>query len=253
MVSSRTPRSDLPTRPPALMRGPSAKPRSRQFGGFTSRAASASAASPTFCRAGHDPQPLRHERAIEALQPRDVGDGAERDEIEQVDDLGLGERLEEAAAAKLADQRDAEEERHADGGEVAVRRALLAFVEAVGIDQRVGDREAGSRTGDDRRRSRRGRPLALPPARRTPAHRSRRRPRRLHRAPSARPALCRTGRSPPSAGRGCRRSVPRRAGGAARPAAPRWSPRRHHSRRRSRWSRRSGPRRQAASRPCPCP
>ena len=50
VVSSRTPRSDLPTRPPALIRGPSAKPRSRHDGAFTSRAASASAASPTFCR-----------------------------------------------------------------------------------------------------------------------------------------------------------------------------------------------------------
>ena len=50
-VSRRTPRSDLPTRPPALIRGPRAKPRSRHEGGLTSRAASASAASPTFCRA----------------------------------------------------------------------------------------------------------------------------------------------------------------------------------------------------------
>ena len=50
-VSRRTPRSDLPTRPPALIRGPSAKPRSRQLGGFTSRAAPASAVRPMFCRA----------------------------------------------------------------------------------------------------------------------------------------------------------------------------------------------------------
>ena len=36
-VSRRTPRSDLPTRPPALILGPSAKPRSRDDGGLTSR------------------------------------------------------------------------------------------------------------------------------------------------------------------------------------------------------------------------
>ena len=47
----------------------------------------------------HHLETLGDEGAVEALQPRDVGDGAERDEIEQVDDLGLGQRLEDAAAA----------------------------------------------------------------------------------------------------------------------------------------------------------
>ena len=43
----------------------------------------------------HHPQALGHEGAVEALQPRDVGDRAERDEVEQVEDLGLRAGLEE--------------------------------------------------------------------------------------------------------------------------------------------------------------
>ena len=50
VVSSRTPRSDLPTLPPALMRGPSAKPRSVAVGARESREASIRAASPTLRR-----------------------------------------------------------------------------------------------------------------------------------------------------------------------------------------------------------
>ena len=90
---------------------------------------------------GHDLEALRDERAVEALEPRDVGDGAERDQIEQVDDLGLGLRFEDAAAAKLAQQRDAEQERHSDRREMAMRRAVRALVEAVGVDQRMRQRE----------------------------------------------------------------------------------------------------------------
>ena len=59
---------------------------------------------------------------------------------------------ETAAAAQLAEQRDAEQEGHADRGDMAVRGADLAFVEPVGVDHGMGDREAGSRIGDGRRR-----------------------------------------------------------------------------------------------------
>ncbi len=51
VVSSRTPRSARPTRPPALMRGPSAKPRSVAVGSRVRRAASIRAARPTLRRA----------------------------------------------------------------------------------------------------------------------------------------------------------------------------------------------------------
>ncbi len=43
---------------------------------------------------GHYPQALGHEGAVEALQPGDIGDGAERNEIEQVEHPGLGKRFE---------------------------------------------------------------------------------------------------------------------------------------------------------------
>jgi hypothetical protein len=76
-----------------------------------------------------------------ALQARDVGHGTERDEVEQIEDLRFGERLENAAAPQLPEQGDAEQEGHADRREVAMRRAVLALVEPVGIDQRIGERK----------------------------------------------------------------------------------------------------------------
>ena len=130
----------------------------------------------------HDLQALGHEGAVEALEPGDIGDGAERDEIEQVEDLRLGERLEEAAAAKLAQQRDAEQERHADRGEMAVRRAVRALVEPVGVDQRIGDgKQARALVMVDDDHVEPGR-LAPRRAPRTPARRNRRRRRRSRRA-----------------------------------------------------------------------
>ena len=90
VVSSRTPRSDLPTRPPALIRGPSAKPRSRQIGALHQPRRLGKRGEPDVLPPRHHLQALGDEGAVEALQPRDVGDGAERDEVEQVEDLGLG-------------------------------------------------------------------------------------------------------------------------------------------------------------------
>ena len=98
-------------------------------------------AHPDILPPRHDLEALRDEGAVEGLQPRDVRDGAERDEVEQVDELRLLAVCEEAAAAKLAHQRHAEQERHSDRREVTVRRAELAFVEPVGVDQREGDRK----------------------------------------------------------------------------------------------------------------
>lgn len=90
----------------------------------------------------HDLEALRHERAVEAAKLRDVGDGAECDDVEQVDQLGFGAILEEAAGAECADECGSGEEAHADRGEVAVRGAF-GFVEAVGIYQRERVRERG--------------------------------------------------------------------------------------------------------------
>ncbi len=93
----------------------------------------------------HDPQTLGHEGAVEGLQPRDIGDRAEGDEIEQVEDLRLGEHFEHTAAAQLPQQRDAEHEGHPDRSEMPMRRAVRALVEAVGIDHRESDgQQAGA-------------------------------------------------------------------------------------------------------------
>ena len=123
----------------------------------------------------HDLEALGDEGAVERLQPGDVGDGAERDEVEQVDDLRLGAvAAKRPRLAQLAEQRDAEQERHSDRGEMAVRGAVLAFVEAVGVDHRDGDREqAGALVVVDDDHVEPGR-LAPPRARRTPARRNRR-------------------------------------------------------------------------------
>ncbi len=56
------------------------------------------------------------------VQPGDVGDRAERDEVEQIDQLRLFSPIEKAARPQLADECDAEQEGHADGGEMAVGR-----------------------------------------------------------------------------------------------------------------------------------
>ena len=83
---------------------------------------------PDIAALAHHLEPLRDEGAVEALEPRDIGDGPERDEVKQIEDRGLGDGLGKAAAAtQFADQRHAEQERHPDRGEMAVRRAFWRF------------------------------------------------------------------------------------------------------------------------------
>ena len=119
-------------RPPALMRGPSRKPRCHGSGGPESRAASISAVSPTLLAPAQRDQALGDEGAVEALERHHVGDGAERDEIEQRQQIGLGPRAgPEAARAQLAVDRDQREEHQPDGGEMAKPGEI---VEPVRID-----------------------------------------------------------------------------------------------------------------------
>ena len=81
--SSRAPRSARPMRPPALMRGPSRKPRCQHSGGPVSRAASISAVRPTCSRRRIAIRPFDDEGAVEPLERHHVGDGAERHQVEQ--------------------------------------------------------------------------------------------------------------------------------------------------------------------------
>ena len=67
---------------------------------------------------------------------------SERDEVEEVDDRRLGIGLAEAAAAaQFAKEGDAEQESHADRRQMAVRGADFVLVQAVGIDNGMGDRQ----------------------------------------------------------------------------------------------------------------
>ncbi len=91
----------------------------------------------------HHLEPLRDEGAVEPLELRDIGDGAECHDVEQIEQLRLGAPAREPAArAQGADQRGAEQEGDADRGEMAMRGAL-ALVEPVGVDDRMGDGKRG--------------------------------------------------------------------------------------------------------------
>jgi hypothetical protein len=92
--------------------------------------------------ARHHLEALGHERPVQAAQLGDVGDRAQSDEIEQLDKFRLLAVGEKAAAAQRPQQGGAEQERHADRGEMPLSRALLALVEPVGVDDReaVGER-----------------------------------------------------------------------------------------------------------------
>ena len=133
----------MPTRPPALIRGPSAKPRSRAGRRLHQPRRLGQRDQPDVAPLGHHLEALGDEGAVERLQPRNVGDRAERDDVEQVDELRLGPLGEIAAPAQLAQQRHSQQERHADRRDMAVRRADFALVEPVGIDHRVRDGKAG--------------------------------------------------------------------------------------------------------------
>src|SRR5437868_3134249 len=65
----------------------------------------------------HDLEALGNEGAVEAFQARDISHRAERDEVEEVDDLRFRDRLEGTARPQLAEQRNAEQEGHSDRGE----------------------------------------------------------------------------------------------------------------------------------------
>ena len=84
-------------------------------------------------------QALGDEGAVEALQRHDVGDRAERDEIEPAEQVGLRPRPRpEAARAQHAVDRDHGEEHQADRGEMAEPGKI---VEPVRIDDRTRVRQ----------------------------------------------------------------------------------------------------------------
>src|SRR5258707_810282 len=76
--------------------------------------------------AAHRDQPLGDEGAVEPLERHHVGDGAEGDQIDEIEEVGLRPRhAPESAAAQLAVDRDDGEEHQPDRGEVAEIREIV--------------------------------------------------------------------------------------------------------------------------------
>ena len=85
----------------------------------------------------HDLQALRDVGAVQARERHHVGNGRERDKVEQPHEVGLGRALGVVAApAQLARHRDENEKRHARGAQVPEARHIVL---AVRVDER-GDR-----------------------------------------------------------------------------------------------------------------
>ena len=113
-------RREQPVRPPALIARPEHEAEvlgAERRGAGAPRAASA--ARPGIGAARRDLEPLGDQRAVEALERHHVAHRAERHEVEPAAQVGLGPRAEMAARAQRAVERDDDQERHADRGEVA--------------------------------------------------------------------------------------------------------------------------------------
>jgi hypothetical protein len=112
------------SRPAALMRGPSAKPKSNALARRGSRAAAEQRGDAGLHAAGAHPlQTLRDQAAVVGVEPDDVGDGAERDQVEQRVEARLVLGRERAAPAQLAAQREQHVEHHADAREALARES----------------------------------------------------------------------------------------------------------------------------------
>jgi hypothetical protein len=83
-------------------------------------------------------QALRHEASIVVVEAHDIRDGTERDQIEQMRELGLWPRRERAARAQFGAQLEHGVEHHADTREMLARKAapgLIRIDDAGGVGQ----------------------------------------------------------------------------------------------------------------------
>ncbi len=80
-----------------------------------------------------------HEGAVDADERNHVADRRQRDEIERLAQIGLGNAVGFIPAAQRTVERDGEQERHARGAEMALARAVARLI---GIDLRKGRRRA---------------------------------------------------------------------------------------------------------------
>ena len=85
--------------------------------------------------APHRDQALRHEGAVEPGQRRDIGNGAERDEVQHAEQIRLGHfAAPEPARPQFPVDRDQRDQHEADRGEIAQSREIVGPVR---IDQRL--------------------------------------------------------------------------------------------------------------------
>ena len=90
LSSRREPSAASPMRPPALMRGPTRKPRCQHSGALGEAGGIEERREAEAPARAHDGEALAHEGAVEAMQRHHVGDRRERDEIEAREQVGLG-------------------------------------------------------------------------------------------------------------------------------------------------------------------
>ena len=83
------------------------------------------------------------ERAIEPVDRGDIGDGAQRDEVEERHQVRFLASFEEPALPQGADDRNGQHEGDAHGREVTVRGGGIVAVEAVRVDHRECGGEVG--------------------------------------------------------------------------------------------------------------
>ena len=119
--SSRSPRSASLIRPPALMRGPSAKPQVNAVSLSRACVTSSSAAMPGARAPRHHLQPLADQRPVHADQRHHVADGRQRHQVQQPHQVRLRPAGEKAQPAQRPHRRDRGQERHARPRTACVR------------------------------------------------------------------------------------------------------------------------------------
>ena len=220
-------------RPPALMRGPSRKPRCQHSGGPVSRAASISAVRPTCSRRRIAIRPFETKARLSPLSGTTSATVPSATRSSRVEQVRLGaQHVPEAALAQLAVDRDHGHEHEADGREMVEPGQIVLPVR---VDQRI-DRRQAPRRPDDGRSITTSRPSALRLGERLDAggaaidrDRAAARPSRRARAPPR----C-SAHSLRTAGPECGSAARCRHGAGTSPARPPRSRRRRRSRRRSR-------------------
>ncbi len=107
------------------MRGPIAKPRSdaRARACFAAGHLEQRGDAGVQSAAADALQSLGHQHAIVVIEAHDVGDGAERDQIQQRSPAAAASRVEAAARAQFGAQRQQHIEHDADPGQVLARES----------------------------------------------------------------------------------------------------------------------------------